>query len=288
VTRPGPAQVLRYAAFTRDPAAGNPAGVVLDARDLADDDMLRIAAEVGFSETAFVTRTGERAFDVRYFSPRAEVPFCGHATVATAIALVDTGEVAAGPALSFATRAGMVMVGTGTDPDGCARAELTSVPTSQADVAAGDLAEALAALRWREDELDPDLPSMVAYAGAHHLVLAARSRQRLAALDYDLDRLRGLMERRGWTTVHLVWRSSPHLFLARDPFPVGGVKEDPATGAAAAAFGGYLRDQGLLPAPAVVTIHQGDDMGRPGRLAVTIPEGPGTGVRVAGNAVRMP
>jgi PhzF family phenazine biosynthesis protein len=280
--------VLRYAAFTRDPAAGNPAGVVADARALSGDDMLGIAAEVGFSETAFVVRTGPLAFDVRYFSPRAEVPFCGHATVATAVALVDQGEVPAGSEVVFVTRAGSVPVRTRTDGDGFATAELTSVPTSQVEVAVDDLAEALSALGWRTDELDPALPPSVAYAGAHHLVLAAGSRDRLARLDYDMDRLRELMQPRDWTTVHIVWRASSAEFLARDPFPVGGVKEDPATGAAAAAFGGYLRDQGLLPAPATVTIRQGDDMGRPGTLTVDIPGTRGAGVRVSGNAVRMP
>jgi PhzF family phenazine biosynthesis protein len=282
-----PGVVRRYAAFTRDPAAGNPAGVVLDAAALPAGEMLGIAAEVGFSETAFVTRTGPDAFQVRYFSPLAEVPFCGHATIAATVALLDAGEVAPGAAVRLATAAGPVVVRTGADDDGAARAELTSVPTWQADPAPADLAEALAILGWRPDELDPSLPPMVAYAGAGHLVLAAAGRERLARLDYDMDTLADLMRRLDLTTVHLVWRAGPDLFHARDPFPVGGVREDPATGAAAAAFGGYLRDQGLLAAPAVVTVHQGDDLGRPGRLRVEIPAGRGTGVRVSGNAVRM-
>ena len=70
--------VLRYVAFSDRPDGGNPAGVVLDAAGLSDAEMLRIAADLGYSETAFVD--GE---DIRYFSPLAEVPFCGHATIAT-------------------------------------------------------------------------------------------------------------------------------------------------------------------------------------------------------------
>lgn len=78
-----PDDVLRYAAFTDSGRGGNPAGVVLDARSLSDSDMLAIAAEVGYSETAFVLPVVDSAaFRVRYFSPRAEVAFCGHATVA--------------------------------------------------------------------------------------------------------------------------------------------------------------------------------------------------------------
>ena len=87
-------EVLRYAAFPAGDAGGNPAGVVLDAHGMTDEEMLAVAAEVGFSETAFLfpsdpaaARTeGASEAQVRYFSPLAEVPFCGHATIATAVA----------------------------------------------------------------------------------------------------------------------------------------------------------------------------------------------------------
>src|SRR3712207_3510349 len=86
-------RVLRLTAFTSDPEGGNPAGVVLNARNLTDKRMQTIAAEVGYAETAFVTEPPEAAdpgrMGIRYFSPTAEVPFCGHATVATAVAIAD-------------------------------------------------------------------------------------------------------------------------------------------------------------------------------------------------------
>jgi PhzF family phenazine biosynthesis protein len=82
-------EVLRYAAFTRDPSGGNPAGIVLDAVGLAPDAMQAIAANVGYSETAFLSPRGPRSFDTGYFSPLVEVPFCGHATIAAAVALAE-------------------------------------------------------------------------------------------------------------------------------------------------------------------------------------------------------
>ena len=78
--------VLRYSAFTTDPSGGNPAGVVLDARGLSDAAMQRIAADVGYSETAFLVPRADGELDVRYFSPLAEVSFCGHATIAAMVA----------------------------------------------------------------------------------------------------------------------------------------------------------------------------------------------------------
>ncbi|MBO1333204.1 PhzF family phenazine biosynthesis protein [Streptomyces sp. VRA16 Mangrove soil] len=274
--------VLRYTAFTTSPAGGNPAGIVLDASALDDDAMLKIAADLGYSESAFVTPSAaDRTYDVRYFSPKAEVPFCGHATVATAVALAERN----GPGdYLFRTRAGEVPVtveGAAGEP---LRATLTSVEPHLTDVRDEDLAEALAALDWPAADLDPAFPPRIAYAGARHLVLAAATRERLADLAYDFDRLAALMHRLDLTTVQLVWRESESAFHVRDPFPVGGVVEDPATGAAAAAFGAYLRALGLVPDAAVLTLHQGADMGRPGELTVTLREGDAR-VRVSGTAV---
>ena len=261
--------VLRYAAFTDRPTGGNPAGVVLDATTMSDDEMLAVAAEVGFSETAFLTGGDGAEREIRYFSPLAEVPFCGHATVATAVALADRhgpGDVV------FHTRNGPVPVTTRGDDQGRITATLTSVPPHVDEVADADLEETLSALGWAREELDLELPPRVGFAGAHHLVIGAATRERLADLDYDFDRLAALMAARDWTTVQLVWREDPGRFHSRNPFPPGGVVEDPATGAAAAALGAYLRELGLVEPPATVTILQGEDLGRPGRLLVDIHE----------------
>jgi PhzF family phenazine biosynthesis protein len=144
---------------------------------------------------------------------------------------------------------------------------------------------ALRALGWRRAALDPSLPPAVAYAGAWHLVLAVREASTLDRLNYDYDRLAALMTDAGLTTLQLIRRESETLFHSRNPFPVGGVVEDPATGAAAAALGGYLRDAGLLAAPATFHIRQGEAMGRPSRLRVVVP-GAG-GITVTGTAVPL-
>ncbi|WP_127500992.1 PhzF family phenazine biosynthesis protein [Actinoplanes solisilvae] len=271
------ASIERYAAFSDDPSGGNPAGVVRDAAGLDDAAMLKIAAEVGYSETAFITqRLGGNHYRVRYFSPLIEVPFCGHATVATAVALGPGDHV-------FTTNAGEVPVTV----DDAGRATLTSVAPLITDLTSVELAQILAALRWSADELDPEVPPRVAYAGAHHPVIAVRSRQRLADLDYDFAALKELMEAKGWTTIQLVHRTGAGSFDVRNPFPVGGVVEDPATGAAAAALGGYLRALKLVPDDATVHLRQGDDLGRPSRLTISlVPDDPR--VRVSGTAVALP
>ncbi|MEW2563227.1 PhzF family phenazine biosynthesis isomerase [Streptomyces griseorubiginosus] len=282
-------EVLRYTAFSSDPEGGNPAGVVLDASALDDGDMLAVAAELGYSESAFLTAPPAgldgpegRVFTIRYFSPKAEVPFCGHATVAAAIALAER----IGPGeLVFSTPAGTVPVAV-TEEGGTVRATLTSVEPHIEEIGDADLAEALAALDWPADDLDPAFPPRIAFAGARHLVLAAATRARLAELSYDFARLEALMHRLDLTTVQLVWRESAGVFHVRDPFPVGGVVEDPATGAAAAAFGAYARELGLVAEDAVLTLHQGEDLGRPGELTVTLRAGDPR-IRVSGAGARI-
>jgi PhzF family phenazine biosynthesis protein len=294
MTDPLQGTLLRLAAFTTDPSGGNPAGVWIGPAIPADAEMQRIAAEVGYSETAFLAPDGSGLpgrFRVRYFSPLAEVPFCGHATIASGVALAERGLVA--PAardgdaaeMVLTTNGGPVAVSATTGAEGI-RATLTSVPTTVEMADPGLVASALDLLAWQTGELDPDLPPAVAFAGARHLILAAREYQRLQALDYPFDALKALMREHDLTTIQLVWREAPERFRARDPFPVGGVVEDPATGAAAAALGGYLRDRGEISAPASFEIVQGVEMGRPSRLSVSIVPGE-DGVRVSGTAVSL-
>jgi PhzF family phenazine biosynthesis protein len=276
-------EVLRYAAFTDRVEGGNPAGVVLDASGLDDAAMQTIAAEVGYSETAFLTEAPDGAMAVRYFTPKTEVTFCGHATVALSVALA---ERRGSGRLTLATPAGSVDVLTTAGEAGL-QATLTSVEPYVDPVAEADVTDTLEALGWVPADLDETLPPRVAYAGARHLILGVSSRERLAELDYDYDRLRDIMQSRDWTTVALVYGRDRHHFDTRNPAPAVGIIEDPATGAAAAAFGAYLRALRLIDPPAQLTLYQGDDLGRPSVLHVEVPAGEESGVRVSGGAVAI-
>lgn len=272
-------EILRYTAFSSDPAGGNPAGVVPDATGLAEADMQRIATELGYSETAFVFPDDE--LRIRYFSPLAEVDFCGHATIATAVALADRN----GPAdLVFRANPGPIAVSTAVTDDG-PTATLTSVPPRVAELSAELTSSLLQTLGLREQDLDPVLPIREVFSGNLHPVVPV-SAAALEALDHDHDRLGVLMARHGWgATVAVVHRRSDTEWVVRNPFPPGGVREDPATGSAAAALGGYLRELGLVTPPARITVHQGAHVGRPGRIVVDIPAT--GGISVTGHAVPL-
>lgn len=274
-------KLMRYAAFTVDPAGGNPAGVWIGNALPSKEEMQAIARHVGYSETAFIAPMKGFRRTVRYYSPEIEVTFCGHATIASGVAL---GRIEGPGIYTFATLVGDIPVSV-TEQDGRFRAALTSVEPQTAAATAGLVEEVLHALHWAPTDISSAIPPMRAYAGAWHLVLAAERLERLNELAYDFDALKSVMEREGFTTIQLVWRESDDVFHARNPFPVGGVVEDPATGAAAAALGGFLREKRLVQVPAQIRIRQGEAMGRPSRLDVEIPEN--GGIIVSGTAVKL-
>jgi PhzF family phenazine biosynthesis protein len=138
--------------------------------------MQRIAAEVGYSETAFVAPASGFDRTVRYYSPEAEVSFCGHATIASGIVL---GETNGDGTYRLATAVGVVPVEVRAR-EGRREASLSSV-VPRHELASDALVDpVLHALRWSRDELDLSIPPARAYAGAWHLVLAAASAHRLA------------------------------------------------------------------------------------------------------------
>lgn len=279
-------EILRYAAFTDDPRGGNPAGVVLDASGLDEAAMQRIAAEVDYAETAFVTGAEGGARGIRYFSPIAEVPFCGHATIATAVALAEregAGE------FRFATPVGEVVIETdvsaSTDVSGArVRAAFTSVEPAVEPFDDAVLDRLLGLLELTRADLDERYPARIAYAGNRHPVLVLADRTVFDTFTFSPVAIRSLMDVQGWPgTVSVLHHDADGAWEARNLFPVGRITEDPATGSAAAAFGGYLRELGLIEAPATVVIRQGRHVGRPSVLTVEIPAH--GGIRVSGTAV---
>lgn len=280
-----PPGILHLLAFAAEPGGGNPAGVVLDAAGLDDARMQEIAADLGYPETAFVsTRNGRRA-RVRYFSPGAEVPFCGHATIATAVALA---EAEGAGDFVFDTAAGEIALETTRDAEGRMTAGFTSVDPVQSDLEPEVGRRLLGILGLSESDLDDRLPLAQSFAGNTHPVVAVASRERFDAFDFDAPVLRALMDERGWAgTVMVVHAESPDaaVFEARNLFPVGDITEDPATGSAAASLGAYLRDRVGRRAPFSFTVHQGRHIGRPSALHVEVPAS--GGVRVSGTATAL-
>lgn len=271
-------KVHKVAAFTAGDQGGNPAGVMIRAALPEEPAMQRIASEMGFSETVFAAPQGD-GWRVRYFSPDGEVPFCGHATIALGAVLAQQRGDGIFP---LTTNHSRVTVEGKAHATG-ATAALQSPATSSAPATPALVQEALALFGYTLDDLDDRIPPAVANGGAYHLVLALNSRDKLRAMRYELAKGRELMRRYGFATISLLYAETPQRFHARNPFASGGVYEDPATGAAAAALAGYLRDLDW-PHGGAIDIIQGEDMGAPCHLQVQISDQPGSSIRVSGSA----
>jgi len=277
------AEVQRIAAFSDGSEGGNPAGVWIGAAHPPEAEMQRIAHEVGFSETAFAAPLDEGGYRVRYFSPEAEVPFCGHATIALGAALAASrGDGVFALSLNDAR---ITVEGRrgGTEAAPLVSGALQSPPTRSRPAPHEVVERALALFGYREEDLDPRIPPALAHGGADHLVLALKSRALLAAMRYELDAGRRFMRELGIVTVVLAWAESGRLFHTRNPFAAGGVYEDPATGAGTAALAGYLRDLGW-PHGGCIDVVQGEDMGMRSRLRADIGADAGGSIRVSGTA----
>lgn len=274
--------IQKLSAFSDNQQGGNPAGVALFDGDLPDTASMQAdAARIGFSETVFAARQAEDGskWRVRYFSPESEVPFCGHATIALGAALAE--EVGPG---TFQLQLNDTDISVeGARADNLFTATLQSPPTNSRPLGEAETAETLALFGYSADQLYREIAPAHIHGGADHRLLVLQNRADLAAMTYDLDKGRQFMRDRGLVTIMLAWHEGGNRFHVRNAFASGGVLEDPATGAAAAAFSGYLRDSGWQ-AEGEIKIVQGEDMGSRSLLSTAYTAEPGSSVRVSGTA----
>lgn len=269
--------VLKIAAFSHNGRGGNPAGVAFYDVMPSEEEMLSVAKEVGYSETAFLVKQGDD-WRVRYFAPEIEVPFCGHATIALGAVL---GERFGEKEYKLILNDNTIRVRAERTDAGKFSATLYSSKTASVDTPVDIVDNVLVGFHLKREDLDPRFPVRFASAGAKHLILVLKDRQTLADMKYDFDSVRALMMEQGLITISLLWNESDEVFHSRNAFASGGVYEDPATGAAAAALAGYLRDIGWK-GKSTFTILQGEDMGVPSRLMVTFTPEIGSSVAVSG------
>jgi PhzF family phenazine biosynthesis protein len=270
-------EILKIAAFSEKGKGGNPAGVVFCDEMPVETEMLRIAKEVGYSETAFL-KPIQNGWRVRYFAPETEVPFCGHATIASGAAL---GERFGERTYILQINAGEITVSAAKTAAGVFKTALQSPQTWSMEAPHDYVASVLNEFNLSIQDLDSRFPVRFAFGGAKHLILVLKEHGKLKTMSYHFEHIKALMAKEDLVTIALLWIESDQLFHARNPFPPGGVYEDPATGAAAAALAGYLRDIDW-PGGNQFDILQGEDMGIPSRLTVEFTREKGASVRVSG------
>jgi trans-2,3-dihydro-3-hydroxyanthranilate isomerase len=286
-------------AFTREPFAGNAAGVVTRADGLATEQMQRLASELRQTETCFVRELDNPNVDLslRWFTPSVEVDLCGHATVAAFTCLAAEGRIAwnEGAAhIRCATRTGTIDVWLERNPDAEAAPRVTlSVGVAAIEPAADDRAVVAQALGLPVAAVDKTLPLAAERAG-QRLIVPVRRLIDLLQLSPDSSGLVAFGAARGYRRFTLVCRETEdpaHFAHLRHFAPANGIPEDPVTGTAHAVAAVYLDRQGLLPSGdrVVLTGEQGHAVNRRGLVTVDIRREAGClgDVRIGGTGVMV-
>ncbi len=275
---------LIYDVFTETPFGGNPLAVIPDATALPEADLQRIAREFNLSETAFVypPESVDGDAKVRIFTPSQEIPFAGHPTIGTTLALHDLGKIRADAVLELGVGPIPVSVRDGS-------AELaTQVPLKTWHDPPAEVVAAAISAETEVVSLANHAP-VIASVGLPFAIAELTDRAALAAAAPNTEAFRAFEP--AWPTeTHfdlLVYVRDGQNIEARMFAPLDGIPEDPATGSAAAALTAFL---GWLDGRSQrFEISQGVDMGRPSviRTAVDVVDGASKEVRVAGTAVRV-
>lgn len=257
---------------------GNRAGVVVDAAGLADAEMQRIAAAVGASETAFVLPSTRAAVKLRFFTPKTEVPLCGHATLAAFHALALAGRFGAEDGirrLNAETAVGVLAVDVAFEEGQPQRVTLTQgrPETVAPRLMVGEVAPHLGIERARIEKAGA--PIQIVSTGMNTLIVPVDTRETLAAVKPGPG-LAALLTAKKAHTI-LLWTKTqgrPQIRVSQRVFaPHIGIDEDAATGTSTAALGAYLLSNHLVEGHAPVTAircEQGVEAGSPSFLVCDV------------------
>ena len=249
-------------AFTDQPFGGNPAGVVLlDGNKFPSETlMLQIAAELRYSETAFVRRDSEKEFSVRYFTPKAEVELCGHATIAS-FALLHRVLGITGHCLCHA-KAGDIHVEAGPRV-------LMQMTPSEVLKTIEDTEEVYRAIGICD--YTPTLPVMIVSTGLPDFMIQVKDVETLNRLPLDMNAISAVTEKHNAVSFHVfAFGNDGNTAHVRDFGPLYGIPEESATGTANASLTHYLQQNGCIPATGDFSFLQGEAMGRPSVVATRV------------------
>ena len=271
-------------AFTTQRFSGNQAGVaLLGAEDFPEEGLMRaLAGELKHSETAFVRRTGERSFHIRYFTPAEEVDLCGHATIASFTVLRDTGAIGPGD-YALHTRSGDLEIGVGADAVWMDMA----APQDGRAFDEKEQAELYAAYGLTLADRPEGLAAQAVSTGLLDILLPVKDLAALERAVQNEGEVTRLSEHYGVVGVHMFCPNTPDAAAhCRNFAPLYAIPEEAATGTSNGALTYYLYRRGLVKAGAENRFVQGEKMGKPSEIISRITgDAGGVKVRVGGRAV---
>ncbi|RXJ65203.1 PhzF family phenazine biosynthesis protein [Halarcobacter ebronensis] len=269
-------KVEKVSAFAYKNRGGNPAGVLILDEMLSEKQMLEIAKEVNYSETAFLLKQGN-SFRIQYFSPETEIAFCGHATIASGFIL---GQKFGLGIYELILNDGKIQIEV-TKNNSKIFTSINSVKTSTYDIEEDYINNIIDSFSFSKNDLNEKYPIKVSFSGINNLILFVKNKKTLQEIKYDFEKVKELMISKNIVTINILWEENENLFHSRNAFAYGGVYEDPATGSASIALGEYLRSMGIKKS-GEIEILQGFDMKQPSQLFVSFNETLNSSIRVSG------
>jgi len=274
-------------AFTSVPCGGNAAGVqIIDGEYPDDKEMLAVAAEMGYSETAFIRLLGEDRVMIRYFTPAAEVDLCGHATIASFFGLTQWGLIQAGKTYTAITKAGEISVDIGGD--GTVWMDMAA-PAETGGFTLQDELEMCTLFGISQEDMGELHPSIVS-TGLADIMMPVKNETVLANLQPDMDSISAFSKKHQVTGFHVFAlgdeNGNPEITAhARNFAPLYDIPEEAATGTSNGALTYYLYRRKLLTADRVNLVIQGEAMNRPSEIRTMLHDEKGSvSIRVGGRA----
>lgn len=266
----------RVSAFAYENRGGNPAGVLILDEMLSEKQMLEIAKDVNYSETAFLLKQGD-FFRIRYFSPETEIAFCGHATIASGFIL---GQKFGLGIYELILNDGQIQIEV-SENNNKIFTSINSVKTYTYDIEEDYINNIIDSFSFSKNDLNEKYPIKVSFSGINNLILFVKSKKILQEMKYDFEKVKELMINKNIVTINILWEENENLFHSRNAFAYGGIYEDPATGSAAISLGEYLRSMGIKNS-GKIEILQGFNMKQPSQLFVSFNEILNSSIRVSG------
>ena len=282
---------VQWDVFSSEKLRGNPLAVFTDARGLSDSEMAAIARETNLSETTFIfpreaSVERERGVQVRIFTPREELPFAGHPTLGTAMAL-RASRLPSAAEIALELKIGKIPVAFRTESDGKVFGEMRQKDAEFGETHAREPVAPLVGLK--PDDIAADLPIQAVSTGTAFVILPLKSLAAIRALRMNHAAIAEYLARTGRRNFYCVTRETedPKARLHARLLTVGG--EDPATGSAAGCAAAWMVKHGVARSDEQALIEQGAEVHRPGQIFVrATQQGEGVvNVRVGGHAVEV-
>lgn len=263
-------------AFTKNRLEGNPAGVITNADGLSDCQMQQLARELNNSETAFICKstTNEADFRVRFFTPTAEVPICGHATIGAHYANAVEHNLES-QTIKQETQVGILPIDIVKDKDDY------KIIMTQGNISVAKPLETqyvnqiITALGLSKEDLNARAPIAIASTGHSKVMICIRDNNTLNDLQPNFELLKAISEHincNGFYVFTLNSEARP-LIHGRMFAPISGISEDPVTGNANGPLGAYLVKYDLVKTNDSFfefEIIQGEKINRPGKMIVQV------------------